>query len=108
MKNQLLEILESLEQFRVKAEKGETSGSIDWAIRMCQAKVAQGHFENRVDWTKALKAKWSNGKKLVVERIYQLTDKEMKESELTHRNRVKLRNVNDYSDVHDFAIREDE
>lgn len=44
------------------------------------------------------------GNHYLVERVYQLTDKEMIDHNLYHRNRVTLQNVDDPSDRHDFAI----
>jgi hypothetical protein len=46
------------------------------------------------------------GKMFKVEEVYQLTDEEMRKHELVHRNRVRLRNINDPTDIHDFAIPE--
>lgn len=40
MKNEVLSILQRLEEFRKKVERGDASGSPDWIIRMCQAKVS--------------------------------------------------------------------
>lgn len=56
MRSEILNILESLEQFRVKVENKEVNASnIDWTIRMCQAKVAHGHFESRMEWAEILR-----------------------------------------------------
>lgn len=52
MEKQVLDILKRLESFREKINKGEIQeGTSDWIIRMCEAEVAQGHFENRSQWT---------------------------------------------------------
>ena len=53
-KQQTLEILKRLENFRKRVENGEVSGSDDWIIRMCQAKVAQDHFNDRAEWSRQI------------------------------------------------------
>lgn len=54
-KTAVLEILSRLEEFRKDIESGKIqAGQADWIIRMCQANVAQGHFETRMDWTEEL------------------------------------------------------
>lgn len=55
-KNSTLELLARLEDFRKKMERGEISeGCADWVVRMCQAMIAQDHYNNRMDWTKELR-----------------------------------------------------
>lgn len=65
-KQENLQLLKKLEDFRIKMIKGEiTEGCSDWIVRMCQAYVAEEHFKNRMEWSiilrleeKARKAFW--------------------------------------------------
>lgn len=55
-KEDALEILNRLEEFRKKLENGTiNAGGADWVVRMCQAKVAQDFYSQRSAWTDALK-----------------------------------------------------
>ncbi len=111
----VLNVLERLENFRMRVVKGETSGSLEWAIRMCQAHIATDYYEDRKTWEAALKSKWCGGKyqegeivelqgkKYRVQHIYRLTDSEMMNHNLVHRYRVKIQNLDDCADVQDFA-----
>jgi len=54
--NETLEILSKLENFRQRMQDGTTQpGTADWVARVCQAIVAEGHYNDRVDWVTALK-----------------------------------------------------
>ncbi|GIN22632.1 hypothetical protein [Siminovitchia fordii] len=56
MEKEILNILSRLEHFRKDIETGKINpGCNDWIIRMCQAEVAQGYFEHRMDWTEKIK-----------------------------------------------------
>ncbi|WP_339193494.1 hypothetical protein [Paenibacillus sp. FSL W8-1287] len=56
-KELVLGMLAELEAFRKRIESGEVQeGSSDWTIRMCQAHIAKGYFETRIEWSEELKA----------------------------------------------------
>lgn len=58
MKDQILDILNRLEEFRNKINSGEIQeGPGDWIVRMCEAEIAKGHFETRAEWTELLTKK---------------------------------------------------
>lgn len=57
-KDELLNILERLENYRKRIEENpQNAGCIDHVIRMCEAQVAHGTFETRMEWTELLKNK---------------------------------------------------
>jgi len=50
-----LNVLKTLETFRVKLATGAMSGDAEWAVRICQAHIAAEHFNSRSDWTELLR-----------------------------------------------------
>ncbi len=55
MRQEILDILENLEDYRKKIVSGELVATAEHAIRICQAHVADfGPWESRSDWVKAL------------------------------------------------------
>jgi len=73
-----IETLKRLEDFRIKLDNGEIqAGCADWIVRMCQAKVAQNHFTNRMEWTalirheqKAREAFWGGKRNEILTQEY--------------------------------------
>jgi hypothetical protein len=69
-----LAILEELGSYRKGIEARALQGTADHAIHICQAKIAKGHFETRIQWSDILRRDRNN--RMIEIITQQLSDKE--------------------------------
>lgn len=72
-----LKMLDKLESYRKEIEARVNKGSAEFAIRICQATIAKGHFESRVHWSDILRRNITDRMiEIITQQQQQLSDKE--------------------------------
>lgn len=74
-----LKMLDKLESYRKEIEARVNKGSAEFAIRICQATIAKGHFESRVHWSDILRRDRTD--RMIEIITQQLSDKESLDTE---------------------------